>query len=216
MSKTPPPGPPIKRQPRQKRSQVLVQSLLEAARLILDREGQEALTTNHIAEVAGVSIGSLYHYFTDKDAIVEAIFLAEEEQSIRQRIGWAAEAIDLPLEEMFRLFIERIAEQHRRLLEMHKGLYLRHQEHTDVRRLADARAAPSADGRHAVEIFLQAWCERHVDEIRPRRIEQAAFLLDRVGYSMMRATVDERPEYLSDPAYVEEMVQLLVRYLRAD
>lgn len=206
---------PIRREPRQKRSQVLVQSLLDATRLILEREGDCALTTNRIAEVAGVSIGSLYQYFEDKDAVVEAIFLAEEERMLAQRVSWAGEALELPLEAMFRFYVERIAEQHRQLLAMHAALYRQHREHTDVRRLGDQRTPEHPSGRHIVEAFLQAWCKRHREEIRPESIEYAAFLLDRVGYAMVRSTVDERPEYLDDPVYVEEMVQLLVRYLRA-
>ena len=209
-----PKRPAIRREPRQKRSQLLVQSLLDATRLILERDGPDALTTNHIAEVAGVSIGSLYQYFEDKDAVVEAIFLAEEERILEQRVSWAAEALELPLDAMFRFYVERIAEQHRGLLAMHEGLYRRHREHTDVRRLGDARTQPHPSGRHIVEAFLQAWCKRHRDEIRPANLEYAAFLLDRVGYAMMRSTVDERPHYLDDPEYVDEMVQLLVAYLR--
>ena len=208
------PRSPIKREPRQERSKQLVQSLLDAARLILEGEGQEALNTNRIADKAGVSIGSLYQYFDDKEAIVEAIFLAEEESSIKQREAWVAEAIQLPLEEMFRFFITRIAAQHRRFLALHEGLYRSHQQHTDVRRLGQIRRPPTASGKHAIELFLEAWCKRHAEEIRPVNIEYAAFLLDRVGYAMMRNSVDERPDYLADPAFVEEMVQLLTRYLQ--
>lgn len=209
------PRSPIRREPRQERSRVLVQSLLEATRRILEREGPEALTTNHIAEVAGVSIGSLYQYFEDKEAVVEAIFLAEEERNLEQRVAWATKALELPLDEMFRLFVQGIVEQHRRLLAMHAGLYHQHREHVDVRVLGEARTPPHPSGKHVVELFLEEWCSRHGEEIRPANLEYAAFLLDRVGYAMIRRTVDERPTYLEDPGYIEEMVQLLVRYLRA-
>ena len=210
------PRTPLKREPRQERSKQLVQALLDATRQILEREGKDALNTNRIAEVAGVSIGSLYQYFDDKDALVEAIFLAEEERSLDQRKEWVAEAIELPLEDMFRLFISRIAEQHRRFIDMHEGLYLQHQHHTDVRRLR-IRQQPQAPGeKHPVELFLQAWCERHAEEIRAVNIEHAAFLLDRVGYTIMRSTVDERPRYLADSEYIEEMVRMLTGFLKPD
>ena len=51
--------------------------MLEAATRILAREGLAGLTTNRVAEVAGVSIGTLYQYFNDKSEIVDA--LAERE-----------------------------------------------------------------------------------------------------------------------------------------
>jgi AcrR family transcriptional regulator len=45
-------------------------AIFGAAAQILEREGQQAFNTNHIAAIAGVSIGTLYQYFEDKDAIL--------------------------------------------------------------------------------------------------------------------------------------------------
>jgi AcrR family transcriptional regulator len=46
---------------------------LEAATRIIDKNGLEALTTNRIAETAGISIGTLYQYFPDKQAIIDKL-----------------------------------------------------------------------------------------------------------------------------------------------
>jgi AcrR family transcriptional regulator len=67
------------RQPRQQRAQNKVELILEAAIRLLDIGGLAALTTNAIAETAGVSIGTLYQYFANKEAILEA--LAEREMA---------------------------------------------------------------------------------------------------------------------------------------
>jgi AcrR family transcriptional regulator len=56
--------------PRQVRAQVTVSAILEATAHILAESGYEALTTNHVAHKAGVSIGSLYQYFPSKEALV--------------------------------------------------------------------------------------------------------------------------------------------------
>src|SRR5262245_66599391 len=56
--------------PRQERSRATVEALLEATADILVREGYGKLTTNRIADRAGVNIASLYQYFPGKDAIV--------------------------------------------------------------------------------------------------------------------------------------------------
>ncbi|QSB14739.1 TetR/AcrR family transcriptional regulator [Natronosporangium hydrolyticum] len=63
--------------PRQKRSRETVAVIIEAAAQVFQREGYAATTTNKIAERAGVSIGSLYQYFPDKDALL--VTLAEQE-----------------------------------------------------------------------------------------------------------------------------------------
>jgi AcrR family transcriptional regulator len=60
----------FRKRPSQERSRELVEWIVEAAARVVQRDGYEGLTTNHIAEEAGVSIGSVYQYFPTKDAIL--------------------------------------------------------------------------------------------------------------------------------------------------
>lgn len=62
-----------RKQPRQARSRALVDAILDAAAHILSRHGREALTTNAVAVKAGVSIGSLYQYFPNREAVIAAV-----------------------------------------------------------------------------------------------------------------------------------------------
>lgn len=62
-----------RREPQQARSRERLWRVLDAADEVLIHEGADALTTTRVAEAAGISVGSLYHYFPDKDAIVEAL-----------------------------------------------------------------------------------------------------------------------------------------------
>src|SRR5688572_3227422 len=59
-----------RKRPRQARSRATYQSLLDATARVLERHGYAALTTNHVAEAAGVAVGSLYEYFPSKEVIV--------------------------------------------------------------------------------------------------------------------------------------------------
>jgi len=70
----------MRKQPRQKRSREMVKALVEATGLCIQRHGLDDTTTARIAEQAGVSVGSLYQYFGDKDALIEALMdrLAED------------------------------------------------------------------------------------------------------------------------------------------
>ncbi len=63
----------VRRRPKQRRARVTVEAVLDAVVRILKRDGFSAITTNRIAEVAGVSIGSVYQYFPDKRAIFTAL-----------------------------------------------------------------------------------------------------------------------------------------------
>jgi len=63
-----------RRQPQQNRARQTVEAVLDAVVRVPKREGVRAVTTNRIAEVAGVSIGSVYQYFPDKQAILVGLY----------------------------------------------------------------------------------------------------------------------------------------------
>jgi AcrR family transcriptional regulator len=63
----------MRKQPQQPRSRATIEAILQAAAHILGERGWEGLTTNGVAETAGVSIGSLYQYFPHKLSLVEAV-----------------------------------------------------------------------------------------------------------------------------------------------
>ena len=64
---------PKRRIPRQARAAETVAAILEATAQVLEAGGLASFTTNAVAERAGVSIGTLYQYFSDKDALMAAI-----------------------------------------------------------------------------------------------------------------------------------------------
>lgn len=66
----------------QKRAQVTRDSILEAAQRILHQDGIKKFTTNHIARLAGVSIGSLYQYFNNKEKIIEELLSLEIDKNL--------------------------------------------------------------------------------------------------------------------------------------
>jgi AcrR family transcriptional regulator len=71
---------PLRRIPSQARSEQTIRIIFEAAAQVLKDSGEAALTTNRIAQRAGVSIGTLYQYFDSKEAIVLAMLARERGQ----------------------------------------------------------------------------------------------------------------------------------------
>ncbi|MFE7464299.1 TetR/AcrR family transcriptional regulator [Streptomyces sp. NPDC057499] len=67
------PGARLRRRPQQARSRARVEAILAAADRILSQEGYEALTMRRIAEEAGTPVGSIYQFFPDKSAVVDAL-----------------------------------------------------------------------------------------------------------------------------------------------
>jgi AcrR family transcriptional regulator len=72
----------LKKMPQQERSRAMVASILEAATRILSTQPLRETTTNHIATVAGVGIGSLYQYFASKEAIAQCLLDQHREDSL--------------------------------------------------------------------------------------------------------------------------------------
>lgn len=71
----------VRKSPRQARSQQLVADILEAATRVLMRDGAPKFTTARVAEEAGVSVGSLYQYFPNKEAILFRLQTDEWDQT---------------------------------------------------------------------------------------------------------------------------------------
>jgi AcrR family transcriptional regulator len=63
----------MRKPPRQQRSRATVDTIIDAAIRVLESRGWADFTTNEVAAVAGVSVGSLYQYFADKFALAETI-----------------------------------------------------------------------------------------------------------------------------------------------
>lgn len=95
---------PLRRQPVQQRSAKRVEKMLESCAQLIDELGYDGVTTTLIAERAGVAVGSLYQFFPDKRAVVQALtqrnldhFMAEIgrrlDESPLERWGQAADLI---------------------------------------------------------------------------------------------------------------------------
>ena len=102
-----------RRTPKQARARATVDVLLEAAARLMKEEGYAALTTTRIAKRAGTSVGSVYQYFPDSEAIAVALV---EDRSLR--LAGAAreelrELMTAPLEELMPRSVETLIDLYR-------------------------------------------------------------------------------------------------------
>jgi AcrR family transcriptional regulator len=111
-----------RRAPRQQRSRQTVEAVLEAVPRVLRRHGEGAITTNRVAEAAGVSIGSLYQYFPDKQAIFTALH-DRHVDGVRRVIGRTmTDCASASLAEVTRELVERLANVHSEDAELHEAI----------------------------------------------------------------------------------------------
>jgi AcrR family transcriptional regulator len=196
----------VRRRPQQRRSRETVEAVLDAVVRILKREGADAMTTNRIAEVAGVSIGSIYQYFPDK----RAIFIALHERHIHQidRViqSTLVEHARSSLEELMRAMVESMVEAHRNDPELYEVL------------LTEVPHRANSSQEFAVRLhgaFLLAISSRMPKLKKGRDLDAIVFVVTHMVESLSHGAVLRRPPTLSLALAKEEIVRAVMAYLRA-
>lgn len=188
-----------RRNPKQARAQATVDAILAATFQLLESEGEGRLTTNRIAERAGVSIGTLYQYFKDRDDILAAMGERQAE-ALRQKVTKIVLAA--PEQDAIRTIIQAIM----------GGI-----EGSPETRIVLMDALFKARGESIMSEHHLAF----VDAIRVRSDlnlvlgRESAFVLTHAVVCLLRAAAAE-PELALDPKALEdELVLLIESYLVA-
>jgi AcrR family transcriptional regulator len=196
-----------RRTPSQLRSRDTVEFILEAAAQVFERHGYAAGTTNRIAARAGVSIGSLYQYFPNKDAIV--IELARRHMAEAEEVAWPAlarlaEAV-APLRDGLTAIVWGMIALHRRTPRLHRVLFEEAVRPNEILELQwaffDRASAGIAD-------YLRA-----CPEVRVADVNLAGRMVAQVVDVVTHGVVIH-PRAGEDPdLYAQETVTMLERYL---
>jgi len=192
-----------RKQPRQARSRATVDAILDGAAQVLTRRGYEGATTNRIAEQAGVSVGSLYQYFPNKEAIVGAL-IERHEDARRQvfRSGVAAHA-DQPMTALVPSVIDALFAAHLVEPELHRVL---HEQVPRVGRLARLRQS-SRNARAVVEEVLRA----RAAEVAVADVTTTAFVMVETVEALIRRSIEDGE--VDAAAVRREAATLILRYL---
>lgn len=200
-----------RRRPVQNRSRELVRAIREASLEILRDEGFQALTTRRIAERAGVSVGSLYQYFADKEEILSAVYEWQSQQHFDRGESWAEELMALGVPELVKRVVRAVVGRHRHFLRMHPDYY---REHWDEFQLGTRSVdALGSDGGGVGTWFFRQVLEARQHELCDVDVAHAAWLVPAGISSLLRATLRDDPERLFDDAFVDEVCALFVTYL---
>jgi len=193
----------------QQRSRATVDALIEATARILVRQGFDKASTNRIAEMAGVSIGSLYQYYPGKDALVAAVIDRHNQELMKVVRGAFAEVTTLPIEQAVRRLVAVAIEAHRIDPRLHRVL---------------AEQIPRTGRLENVETFnrevhalFKAYLEGHSDELHVVDLELAAFMCVTSIEALAHTAVLYHSKMLSEEAVetlVNETTRLVVGYLR--
>jgi AcrR family transcriptional regulator len=189
-----------RRSPTQPQAVQTVAAMLDATIQLLSQRGLEGFNTNAVATRAGVSIGSLYQYFPNKDALMAAVI--EREQARRLQEITVVLADNIGLAEAIRAIMDLAAGPGRHDAARHR-LHIA-LDHEEARLPLPRLRAIAEQLDHHIALRLQ----QRLPHITMAELLRSARTL-RV---MMRAISDDRPDR-SDPTAVEEVVAATLGYL---
>jgi AcrR family transcriptional regulator len=196
-----------RRRPKQRRAHQTVEAVLDAVARVLKREGVNAVTTNRIAEVAGVSIGSVYQYFSDKRAIFVALHQRHIEQIDRIVETKLFEHAASPLEDLIRAMMEAMIEAHVSDPKLYELLL------TEVPHRAEGTRDFAVRLRGAFRLAISS--RAHELKRRRRDLDKVVFVVTHMVESLSHGAVLRRPPGLSLAAAKEEAVRAVSAYLCA-
>jgi len=193
----------------QQRSRATVDALVEATARILVKEGFDKASTNRIAEVAGVSVGSLYQYFPSKEALVAAV-IERHQQEIMQTVRRELQGVlNEPVDKAVHKLVVVAVKAHRLDPKLHRVL---------------AEQIPRVGKLEKLEQFnrenftlFTTYLESHRDELRVDDVALASFVCVTAIEALTHNAVLHYSNILSDEtmeALIEEAARLVTGYLK--
>ncbi len=194
--------------PSQARAKATVDAILEAAARVLVDDGFDAASTNRIAQVAGVSVGSLYQYFPSKEAIVADLIDRQADKMLGLLVQRLADHAGAPFGTMVRAVSRALMETIADDAPLNQVLL---EQLPRVGRMPKLREWE----RRAAQV-VQVALEGHRDEVRVQNLEVASLMLVHLVDGITITLATYHGDLLRTRAAADEMVDLIARYVMRD
>ena len=190
--------------PVQARSKALVDAIAEACLRILEKEGEDALTVNRIAEVSGATVGSIYQYFPNKEAMIAAVYERLLDQESEQLFAMREQLQGLSLEALLRQVFANMIRVEQRLHGLSSAFHARY------------RSALHLGLWHAQQASRQAFInttwlpllQMHDSEVQTDNPQLAAYLMGQGLREIIHSAVHDVPEQAQSPQFLDALVAM--------
>jgi len=189
--------------PKQERSQATVSAILIATTRILTEEGYDKFNTNRVAELAGVSVGSLYQYFPNKEALLYALgehYANEMAQLAHHHLEGLG---DRSILEVLQQIIKAVLAAYAVNPKLYRILHQQVPRSEEMRKLDDAR----------IEQMLYSFLAPHRDQLRPKNLDITVFIVSHTIKSLLYDAIADRPNLLKNGELEQELMRMLSSYL---
>jgi AcrR family transcriptional regulator len=194
----------LRRTPQQERSRAMVERIIAAGQQVLLRDGYERASTNRVAAEAGISPGSLYQYFPDKEAILAAVVDRYSEELSAQLTAVLADRLDAPVPQLIRASLNGLLDVLTENVE-----YLR----LVVEQLPRAQLGGRTEAlEQRIGDLVAAYLSIHKPQTRVREPATSAWILVRMVEHLTIQYVLENPPIPRD-RFVEELYAMTLAYV---
>ncbi len=198
----------IRKKPIQKRSQKTVEAIFDAAAQILSEKGYAQTTTDRIAEKAGISIGSLYQYFPNKDSIMLGIVerhITEMNEFVEEMIS-AIQSSGVMTRQMMKNFAKLMIEHHDKEPELHRVLFEESPQPQSIKAAINMAEKRAANGL-AKNLIISSGGNKKNPELSLRI---AVRTIEALTHWYVLEANDDIPE----DDFIDELAEMINGYLR--
>lgn len=209
MDATPAPSPKNqlpqpRKQPVQARSRALVDAVAEACLRILEKEGEDALTVNRIAEVSGATVGSIYQYFPNKDSMIAAVYERILDQESTQLYEMREQLKGLPLPATLRQVFANMIRVEQRLHSLSQSFHMRYRTALHLGQWH----APRGSTQEFINTTWLPLLQIHASEVQTDTPDLAAYLMGQGLREIIHSAVQDVPELARGDAFLDMLVAM--------
>lgn len=191
----------------QERSRATVETLLDATARVLVREGYDRASTNRIAAAAGVSVGSLYQYFPNKEALVAALVARHNLEMLQLLRDALKEVASCDLATSVRELVRAMVDAHLVDSALHRVFA---EQVPRMGQLAKIEAL-----QRETFLLIRAYMEEHRNEISVRDLDTATSICVTAVEALTHEFVIHKPAGMGadQDLFIDEVTRLVVGYL---
>jgi AcrR family transcriptional regulator len=186
----------------------MVLTLIEATALCISKYGLDAVTTPKIAEMAGVSVGSLYQYFDDKQALIEALIEKGSHEVVKALQTLINQIESDSLEEIVKQSIQYGFS----LLRQSDGLYLeivKNWHRLPMQKMVDVMQSFSLD-------FGRLFFTKHYQTHSIQNLHVKFFIIVNSTLFTMMQYISGNNALITQDEVINELTDMIVRYLQQE
>ncbi|MFA5631741.1 MAG: TetR/AcrR family transcriptional regulator [Porticoccaceae bacterium] len=183
-----------------------MESIQQAALGIVERYGFEYLTTTKLAERVGISIGSFYEYFPNKEAVLLSLFESASTDAANKVRELMPEMFELPIEQSIPLALKTLYEVHANNRLVLIDLFVK------VPELQKTVLPITYDS------LIQGVARAYIDflgvKLSPREMQHTKFFMNHMVMGSVRHYITSNPTFMSPEEFIDNLSEIIINYIQ--